>query len=72
MEGRAFGVLYGVIGPEGLEAVGNFDGFVGLLGVGGGEGNVLGGVPVLGEDDVVEFLREGVDGGEYGVAIGDG
>ena len=40
--------------------------------VGGGEGDVLGGVPVLGEDDVVEFFGEGVDEGDDGVAVGDG
>ena len=30
------------------------------------------GVPVLGEDDVVEFLGEGVDEWDDGVAVGDG
>jgi hypothetical protein len=69
MEGCAFGVLQAVVGPKGLRAIGGFDGFVGLFGVGGGEGNVLGGVPVLGEDDVVELLRQGVDGGDYGIAV---
>ena len=72
MEGCAFGVLDGVVGPEGLGAVGGFDGFVRLFGVGGGEGDVLGGMPVLGENDVVELLRESVDGGDDGVAVGDG
>ena len=33
---------------------------------------MLGGVPVLGEDDVVEFFGEGVDEGDDGVAVGDG
>jgi hypothetical protein len=72
VEGCAFGVLDAVIGPEGLRAVGGFDGFVVLFVVGGGEGDVLGGMPVLGEDDVVELLREDVDGGDDGVAVGDG
>ena len=66
VEGCAFGVLDGVIGPEGLGAVGGFDGFVGLFVVGGGEGDVIGWVPVLGEDDVVEFFGEGVDDGDDG------
>jgi len=72
MEGCAVGVLEGVIGPKGLRAVGGFDGFVGLFGMGAGEGDVGGGVPVLGEDDVVEFLGEGVDDGDDGVPVGDG
>ena len=50
-----------MIGPEGLDyffrAVGEFDGFVGLFVVGCGKGDVLGWVPVLGEDGVWEFLR---------------
>ena len=33
---------------------------------------MLRGVPVLGEDDVVEFFCEGVDEGDGGVAIGYG
>ena len=72
VEGRAFGVLEDVFGPEGLGTVGGFDGFEVPFVVGCGEGDVLGGVPVLGEDDVVEFLREGVDRGDDGVAVGDG
>ncbi len=72
VEGCAFGVLEDMFGPEGLGAVGGLDGFEVLFVVGGGEGDVLGGVPVLGEDDVVEFFGEGVDEGDDGVAIGDG
>jgi len=72
VEGRAGSVLEAVIGPEGLEAVGGLDGFVGVFGVGGGEGDVLGRVPVLGEEDVVEAVGEGVDGGENFVAAGNG
>ena len=76
MEGCSGGVLDGVIGPEGLgdffRAVGEFDGFVGLLVVGGGEGDMSWGVPVLGEDGVWESLGEGVDEGDYGVAFGYG
>ncbi|WP_433969435.1 hypothetical protein [Tunturiibacter gelidiferens] len=50
-----------MFGPECLRAVGGLDDPVGLgvrmsCGVGGGEGDVLGGVPVLGEDDVVELF----------------
>ncbi len=69
VEGCAVGVLDGVIGPEGLGAVGGFYGFVGLFGVGGGEGDVIFGVPVLGEDYVGEFCGEGVDGGDDCVAF---
>jgi hypothetical protein len=43
----------------------------GLLAVGAGEGDVAAGVPVLGEDDVVELRGEGVDAGEDGVAVSD-
>ena len=71
VEGRSFSVLEGVLGPEGLRTVRGFDGFVRLFGVGRGEGDVGGGMPVLGENDMVELLREGVDDGDYGVAIGD-
>jgi hypothetical protein len=69
-------VLEAVIGPEGLGdlfgAVAGFDGFEGLLVMGGGEGDVTFGMPVLGEDDVGETGGEGVDGGNDGVAVGDG
>ena len=64
-------MLDDVFGPEGLGAVRGLDGFKGLLTVGGSEGDVLLRVPVLGEDDMVEFLGEGVDEGDYSVAIGD-
>ncbi len=40
--------------------------------VGAGEGDVVAGMPVLGEDDVVEAGGEGVDAGDDGVAVGDG
>jgi len=40
--------------------------------MGGGEGDVLGGMPVLGEDDMVEVFCEGVDERDYGVAVCDG
>jgi hypothetical protein len=43
VQGCAFGVLEGVIGPEGLGAVVGVDRFVGLLGVGGGEEMCCGG-----------------------------
>jgi len=58
----AFGVLEAVSGPEGLGAVGGFNDVVGLMvGMGARERDVLGRVPVLGEYDVGEFSREGVD-----------
>jgi len=70
VEGCAFGVLEDVIRPEALGTVRGFDSFERLLvGVGGCERDVLGRVPVLGEDDVVEFFGEGVDEGDDGVAI---
>ena len=69
----AGGVLEAVIGPEGLGAVGSLDLLIGLgAGVGGGEGDVLGGVPVLREDGVGEAGGEGVDEGDDGVAFLDG
>ena len=72
VKGCAFGVLEHVIGPEGLGAVVDLDGFEVFFVVCGGEGDVLSGVPVLGEDDVGEFFCEGVDDGDYGVAFWDG
>ena len=68
VEGCAFAVLDDVFGPESLGAVGSLNGFVVLFAVGGGEGDVLGRVPVLVEDDVIEFFGEGVDEGDDGVA----
>lgn len=69
----AGGALDAVIGPEGLRAVGDLDALVGLLaGVGRGEGDVAGGVPVLGEDDVFEAPGEAVDDGDDLVALGYG
>src|SRR6185312_12277203 len=62
MEGEvefgSVGALDAVIGPEALLAAGRGDDVVGLRsGVGGGEGDVAGGVPVLREDDVLEPRR---------------
>ena len=71
VEGCSGSVLEAVIGPECLGAVVDLDEFEGLLGVGGCKGDVVGGVPVLGEDDVIEFLGEGVDDGDYFVAALD-
>ena len=61
-----------VIGPEGLGTVVDFGDFEGLLVMGGGEGDVAVGVPVLGEDDVVEALSDAIDEGDDLVAFGDG
>lgn len=72
VEGCSLGVLKDVFGPEGLRAVRHLDGLVGLPIMRGGEGDVSGGVPVLREDDVVEFSGESVDDGDYFVAFGDG
>jgi len=49
----------------------DLDGFEVPFTVRGGEGDVLGWVPVLGKDDVVEFFGEDVDEGDDGVAIFD-
>lgn len=65
--------LNAMVGPEYLRAVGGFDG-VGewlLAGVRGGEGDVAAGMPVLGENDVVEAGGEGGDAGDDGVAVLD-
>ncbi len=72
MEVCAGGVLEAVIGPESLRAVGGLDGLVWLgAGVGGGEGDVVGGMPVLGKDRMREAGSEGVDEGDDGVAMLD-
>jgi hypothetical protein len=66
-------VLDAVVGPEVLGAVRDLDGLEGALaGVGAGEGDVAGGVPVLGEDDVGEPGGDGVDSGDDGVAVRNG
>jgi hypothetical protein len=65
--------LDAVIGPEGLCAVVEFDLLEGFLaGMRGGEGIVVGGVPVLGEDDVLEKLRGAVDGFDDGITVCNG
>jgi len=71
VKGCAEGVLQAVFGPEGLRAVRGLNRLEWLLVVRGGEGDVLGGVPVLSENDVVELLREGVDKGDNLIAFGD-
>lgn len=72
MEASAGGILQAVFGPERLRAVRSLDGLEGLLVMRGGEGDVLDGMPVLGEDNVVELLREGVDEGDDLIAVGYG
>ena len=71
MEGCAGGVLQAVFGPQGLRAIGGLNRLEGLLVMRGGEGDVLGRMPVLGENDVVELLRESVDDGNNLIAFGD-
>lgn len=66
------GALDTVIGPQSLRAVGEFDLLEGpFAGMRGGKGVVVGGVPVLGEDDVLEILRGAVDGFDDGIAVDD-
>ncbi len=73
VEGGAVGGLQAVVGPEGLRAVGGVDGVGGAAaGVGAGEGDVAGGVPVLGEEDVGEAAAEAVDERDDLVAVLDG
>ena len=73
VELRAGRALNAVVGPERLWAIGGLDGVVGpAAGVLGGEGEVVGGVPILGEDDVLEAGGELVNGRDDGVAICDG
>jgi hypothetical protein len=72
MKGSAGGVLHAVFRPERLRAMRGLDGLEGLLMVRGGEGDVLGGMPVLGEDYVVELLCEGVDERNDLIAVGYG
>jgi hypothetical protein len=77
IEGRvergSVAVLEAVVGPEGLVSVGDGDALEGLpAGVGGGEGDVAGGMPVLGEEDVVKSAAEGVNEWHDGVAVVDG
>ena len=74
VEGRvklgAGGLLQAVIGPEALGSVGGLDRLVGLLvGVGAGEGDVGGGMPVLGEDNMGKAGGECVDEGDNGVGV---
>lgn len=72
MEGSSLGVLEAVIGPEHLGAVRDLDLLVGLgVGVVGGEGDVVGRMPILGEDDVPESGGERVDEWNDRVSVGD-
>jgi len=62
-----------VFGPEGLGTVREWDGLEGLFaGMSGSEGDVLRRVPVLGENDVIESLRESVDEGNDLISFGYG
>lgn len=73
VEFSSVGSLDTVIGPEVLGAVGGLDGVCeGLLVMGAGERDVMGGVPVLGDDDVFEAIGEGVEVGDDLVGVGDG
>ena len=73
MELRSVRALDAVIGPEALLPSGRGDYVVWLAaGVGGGEGDVAGRVPVLREDDVLEAPRDAVDRRDHGIAVGYG
>ena len=68
----AGGVLDAVVGPEGLFAVRCVERVSEGFEMGGaGEGDVAVGMPVLGEDDVIEAGGEGVDAGDDLIAAGD-
>src|SRR6185437_8421541 len=61
VEGGAGAVLQAMLGPERLRAIERLDRIEGLLaGMRRGKGDVLGGVPVLGENDVIELPRKGI------------
>lgn len=72
MKGCAGGILQAVFGPESLRTIRSLDGLEGLLMMRGGKRDVLGGMPVLGEDDVLELLRERVDRWDDLIAFGYG
>lgn len=65
-------VLDYVIGPKGLGAVVDIDGFEVFFAVGRSERDVLRRMPVLRENDVINFFCEGVDDRDDSVSIGDG
>jgi len=68
----AAGALHAVIGPQSLRAITEFDLLEGQFsGMDGSEGVVVSGVPVLGEDDVLEMSRGAMDGSNDGVSIGN-
>ena len=70
VQGGAVGCHDAMGGPEYLLAVGKRCGLERLAaGVVGGEGDVVGRVPVLRDDHGGEFGREAVDEGDDGVAI---
>ena len=72
VEFGAGSALDAVVWPEALSTVGGFDRVdEWLLVVGAGEGDVATGMPVLGEDNVVEMRGEGVDTGYDRIAISD-
>jgi len=73
MEVCARGVLDTVFGPECLRTVCHLDSFVVFFaGMCTGEGDVPAGVPVLGEDDMLELLRDGINEGNNLVTFIDG
>ena len=73
VEFGSVGALDAVIGPEALLAARRDNDVVGLRSeVGGSEGDVTGGVPVLREDDVLEPRGDALDEWDDGVALGYG
>lgn len=73
VEGCPGGVLEAMLGPEGLGAIRDGDGFKGLFAwMVGGERDMRGGMPVLGEDYVVEFFGQGVNDRDHSIAFSDG
>jgi hypothetical protein len=73
MEVGSPGALDAVIRPQSLRTVAKFNLLEGLFaGVRGGEGIVVGSVPVLGEDDVLEMLCGAMDRPDDRVTVGNG
>ena len=73
MKLRAARALHAMRRPERLRAVRELDGFVGLFaGMRRGKGRMIGRMPVLSKNDVLESRRDAMDGRDDLVAAGNG